>query len=213
MFKWVDRTWVYDVLEPAALPIAATLDIRAVLESLPQAQADTIAFSNGLLADGTLATVTGWRFETGTSPPQYTKNDSAHKWGGGPAGTAGGEVKYWFDPGSQWNDGERASFSNAFQLWSNLANISFTLVAARDDADLMLFRYGTPDYPTEFRGRPLSPQEDGAYAEEFNAAGTPGDVVIPTTMGGADLDRDRGNLRQPGLLHRQWRLRPAYRRA
>lgn len=182
MYRLINGVWTALSSSEATLPgdlfLPVTTPVPAILATLPEAQANTVAFSNGITTDGRLATITGWRHTREPGPPQYDNVGSAHKWNGGKAGTSGGVVTYAFDPASNWTTGEQSSFSNAFQLWSNYTNISLAETQDTTAAGILLFRYKSSDYPQD-----LGPQGDGAYAISLYDTGMPGDTTIPTTTG------------------------------
>jgi serralysin len=72
------------------------------MSGLTSTERATIAFETGLDPNGTLNSVNGWRWD-GNTPAGYGSYGSAHKWAGGAAGTSGGTVTYYFDPGSNWS--------------------------------------------------------------------------------------------------------------
>ena len=133
-----------------------------------------ISFFDGLAANGTLDAVNfdGW---TGRVPPAY--NDfygSAHKWGGGTAGTAGGTVAYAFDPGSNWSAAEQSTFRAAMAVWSDEADISFVQASSPAQAQLSFYRYGTDTAPASVR---LT--AGGTYTVANYDTGTVGSPEVP----------------------------------
>jgi serralysin len=140
-----------------------------------QTQLDTIAFITGIDAAGALNAVNGWRWD-GNNPATYNGSESAHKWGGGVAGTPGGTVSYYFDAGSNWSTAEMGSFTASLTLWSDLTNIQFVQTTDANTADIALFRYGSTT--------PGTALDNGAYAQASHIDGQPGDTVIPTTTKG-----------------------------
>jgi hypothetical protein len=97
---------------------------------------DEVAYISGLNANGSLATTSYGAYDTG-SP-------TAVKWfatpGDNVAGTAGGTVHYYFDPGSNWTASEKQVFTDGLALWSAIANISFTLTTDFTAADVDFLR-------------------------------------------------------------------------
>jgi len=182
LYRLINGVWVTvppgdepapgDLVSPSIVPVAD------VIASLPGSQTATIAFSNGITQDGSLAEITGWRHTREPGPPRYDNSGSAHKWNGGKAGTPGGIVTYAFDPEANWTAGEQDSFSNAFQLWSNYANISIQTTSNTSDAGILLFRYKSSTYPPE-----LGPQGEGAYSIGLYDKGSPGDATLPPIDG------------------------------
>jgi serralysin len=111
----------------------------------------TIAFSTGLSTSGTLSAMNGWTW-AGTNPATYGGNgQSAHKWEGGFAGTSGGTVSYYFDPGSNFSAGVEAMYVSALTLWSDEANIDFVQTMNPNQAQLSfyLFNSSTPNVPLD----------------------------------------------------------------
>ena len=114
----------------------------------------TVAFTTGVGPDGKLNTVNFWRWDR-NDPPTYTNNDiSAHKWAGGAAGSAGGNVTYCFDAGSEWTGAEEGIFRSALSLWSAVANITFTEASTPATAKVVFYRYGTDTTPPGPDARP-----------------------------------------------------------
>jgi hypothetical protein len=89
-----------------------------------------IQYISGLDINGKVATGSfgAW---AGDTPPNYsTAFSDAAKWGNATAGTAGGAISYFFDPASNWTATEKAAFTSVLDLWSAVANISFSLSAS-----------------------------------------------------------------------------------
>ena len=136
-----------------------------------------IAFMTGLSATGTLTTLNGWTYNGGLAA-QYSDNysisaGSAHKWGGGAAGTPG-SLTYYFDPASGFTIGQIAMYQAAMQLWTDEANVTFTQVTSAAQADMQLYLYGSTT--------PSVPLDHGAYASPIYTAGTPGATTLPATQ-------------------------------
>src|SRR5277367_4089526 len=117
-------------------------------DNLGSNQAGTVAFITGLSVNGALNTINGWAW-TGGYPAVYGNNGSAHKWAGGLAGTSGGTVTYYFDPGSNFSPAIEQTYISALTLWSDEANVSFipTTNASKADLSFYLFNTSTPNLP------------------------------------------------------------------
>lgn len=69
-------------------------------QALSQDELNVVAFEDGLNANGAVPADSFATWNT-DNPATYTPGrGSAFKWGGGVAGTTGGTVRYYFDPGS-----------------------------------------------------------------------------------------------------------------
>ncbi len=149
------------------------------MSGLTSDQLATIAFETGLDANGKLNSVNGWRWNDDI-PATYGKDDgdggSAHKWGGGAAGTSGGTVNYYFDSGSKWSTAEQGIFTSTMALWSAEANITCTQVSTPAAATLVFYRYGTTTTP---QGVKL--EKGSAYSLASYDTGKPGDTTLPAT--------------------------------
>lgn len=134
-------------------------------------QLSEIGFLNGLDLTGALA-YRSFQDWNGQDPAGYNPSlGSAHKWGGGTAGTTGGTVIYAFDPGSNWSTAEQATLKGAMALWSDEANITFVQASSPAQASLAFYRYGTTDAPVAL--------QSGTYTVDSNPTGTPGSAFIP----------------------------------
>jgi hypothetical protein len=147
------------------------------MSNLPAAlnatQLAELGFMDGLDANGLLDTVEFLDWNAGTVPATYNPADgSAHKWGGGAAGTPGGTVYYAFDPGSHWTAAEQSTFLAGMAVWSDEANIHFAPAASSAQTTLEFYRYGTTD-----AGFPLTPHS--SYTLPLSAVGSPGSATIP----------------------------------
>ena len=135
----------------------------------------TIAFLTGVDASGHLNTVTGWRWNEDT-PATYGNVGSAHKWGGGAAGTAGGTVSYYFDAGSNWSAAEQTAFKSALALWSAVANITFTMVDSAAAADTVFYRQSSTTSPLPAG---VTLEKAQTYLSATYTAGLPGATTLP----------------------------------
>jgi len=161
-------------------------------------QKSTIAFLNGLNEDGTLAT-TDFANWNGDTPATYGQGAAftgkAQKWqiGGDTStvavGTGGGTVNVYFDPGSNWTAAEKQSFLNGLTLWSDYADIKFSVVSTSAAANFTFYRYGTATVPS------TGPLQTGAYVSNQSSSATDtsmnlvtsGLMSIQTTGGWTDL--------------------------
>ncbi len=89
-----------------------------------------VTFITGVDDAGKVAPTTYYTYAE-DRPPTYNTTSEAIKWGDATPGTAGGTVKYWFDPAAGWSNTEKTVWDGAFAFWSGLANITFSLA---DDA-------------------------------------------------------------------------------
>lgn len=99
-----------------------------------------LAFISGVNANGTLPldAFSAWNSDT---PATYTGGyTNTAKWGASTAGTAGGTVLYYFDPGSHWTATEQAQLSAGLALWSDVANISFAQTTNASEAQVDFVR-------------------------------------------------------------------------
>ena len=93
-----------------------------------------MTFLTGVNTNGALA--------TGASSFWTNLGGTAHKWGAAEAGSTGGNVSYYFDPRSAFTATEKATFAKSFALWSAVANITFSEVAA--GAGVVSLQRGAP---------------------------------------------------------------------
>jgi len=101
--------------------------------------ASTVAFINGINANGTVAATSFWTWNDNT-PATYAGDSNAHKWGAATADTPGGTIDYYFTPGSDWTTTEKSVFTACLTLWSDIANIHFALTTDAADAQLTFTR-------------------------------------------------------------------------
>ena len=86
-----------------------------------------VTFITGVNADGTVSNTSYWG----------ARADTAHKWGATTAGT-GASITYTFDVASAFTDTEKQTFVTAMDMWSAVANVTFSL--GNDAADVKLVR-------------------------------------------------------------------------
>lgn len=102
-------------------------------------QSDEVTYISGVTPDGKIA-ATSYQAWNVDSPATYTTDTGSGKWGGGAAGTAGGTVKFYFDPSSNWTETEKSVYRDAFALYSAVANISFVEVGSAPAAGITITR-------------------------------------------------------------------------
>lgn len=142
----------------------------------------TVDFLTGVDASGRLNTVTGWRWAQDI-PATYTytgstSDGSAHKWGGGAAGTAGTD-SYYFDPGSNWSAAEQTAFKSAMALWSAVANITFTMVDTLAAANTVYYRQSSTTSPLP---KNVTLPKGQTHVGADYTAGAPGAASVPATQ-------------------------------
>ena len=89
-----------------------------------------VTFITGVYDDGLVANISYWGFGS----------DTAHKWGTPTAGT-GASITYTFDADSAFSDTEKQTFVTAMDMWSAVANVTFSL--GDSNADVKLVRGAT----------------------------------------------------------------------
>jgi len=105
-----------------------------------------VTFLTGVAPNGALATptfATWWRDYPATYHTDYSW---AGKWGTqsgdtSVAGTGGGTVKYYFDPGVSWNSLDstaQAAIKDCFAFWSAVANIKFVQTTSAASAQITI---------------------------------------------------------------------------
>ncbi|MFO1158771.1 MAG: M10 family metallopeptidase C-terminal domain-containing protein [Reyranellaceae bacterium] len=104
-----------------------------------------VAFLSGVTKANTTAGTSYYtmefnQFGTLIVPAQYGNTSYAIKWGDTKPGTAGGNVTYWFDPAAQWSDVEQSVWAGAFDLWSAVADITFSKATDAASANITLQR-------------------------------------------------------------------------
>ena len=115
-------------------------------------------------------------------PAQYGNTSYALKWGDTKPGTPGGNITYWFDPAAQWSDVEESVWAGAFNLWSAVANITFSEAADAASANITLKRL----------------PGQGAHANTGNIGGVQVDSptinAIPTSGAYITIDTNEGTF-------------------
>ncbi len=142
----------------------------------------TVGFLTGVDASGRLNTLTYWRWAQDI-PATYTysglaSDGSAHKWGGGAAGTAG-TVRYYFDPGSNWSAAEQTAFKSAMALWSAVANVTFTRVDTLAAANTVYYRQSSTTSPLPPN---VTLTKGMTFVDSDYTAGAPGATSLPATQ-------------------------------
>lgn len=134
--------------------------ITTTIASLPAAQQYAIAYISGLDLNGQqIGNSYGSLTKESTSlsdPATYSGTGSAKKWGTATSFTSA-TVTYSYDTGSNWTTDEKRTFAAALQLWSNIANISFTEVTPTSSPQEVFYRFGSSTWPTG-----EGPQPEGA---------------------------------------------------
>lgn len=90
------------------------------------AQEQEVTFISGVTAQGADAVQSFWTWNR-DSPATYGSNNGEAKWGPAQAGS-GAEVTVSFDTASNWTATEKAGFVASMHLWSEVANVRFTVV-------------------------------------------------------------------------------------
>ena len=72
-------------------------------------------------------------------PPGYNPQSNATKWGNSTPGT-GATVSYFFTTASGWTSEEKAAWRGGMELWSAVANITFTEAASDNAANFKITR-------------------------------------------------------------------------
>jgi serralysin len=155
----------------------------------------TISFENGLDASNNLVT-TDFANWNGDIPATYGSaanlTGRAAKWQIGgttatvAAGVAGGTVAVYFDPGSSWTSAEKQSFVNGLTLWSDYANISFSVVNSAASAQFRFYRTSSTSPPPGGLGSGSYTSTGYSYASESSlglmksSAASPAYMVIDT---------------------------------
>jgi serralysin len=150
-----------------------------------------ITFISGVAANATVAAISYGTWSAATPPAIYSPTLSdATKWGDttlSPSGTPGGEVSYWFDAASDWNEVEESMWLSAMNLWSAEVNITFVAAEDADSADFALYRQ--PHQPDTQDGTYASfPNRDPSTIGN-NVESPPGDGAF-ITIGDDTVDLD-----------------------
>ena len=169
---------------------------------MPVSLNDEVTFISTVNPDGTLA-LTSFDAWNGATPAGYSAGFiNAKKWGGITAGTSGGTVYYYFDPASNWNSTEQNFLAAGLALWSDIANISFTLTANPAQAQINFTRGSSGTAGTSTSGADTSPggtagRTGGAYFLHMTSATISIDTNVATfgpidgnfaTYGGFPID-------------------------
>ena len=145
------------------------------MATINSGQNQEVTYISGVTSGGTVAAESFWTWSY-DSPPTYTNNFQS-KWGAGTAGTPG-TVRYAFEATSNWTTTEKAAFVSVMDLWSAVANVSFSEVAEA----------------TAFDSGVVIKRNDAGTASgggEFYIRGTIGTTTLGrTTSGGISIDAD-----------------------
>ncbi len=132
------------VAQPAFVPMVQ--GHGAAAQPMPLAgpgsfvQSDEVAFIAGVYDDGTLPlyAFSAWNND---NPATYTGGfTNSEKWGAQTSQTAGGTIKYYFTPSSNWSSTEQQMLAAGLSLWSDVANISFTQTSFSNQAQIVFTR-------------------------------------------------------------------------
>ena len=94
------------------------------MASINATQAGEVTYISGVTPQGTVAAQSFWAWND-DSPATYGPDTVEAKWGPSTAGT-GATITYAFDPASNWTAVEKAAFVSTMDLWSAVANVTFT---------------------------------------------------------------------------------------
>lgn len=118
---WSDSAFIANMSASTA-DLAFASSVQGVALGPTVGGLSMVEFLTGLNAAGTLDTTDpnfwNWR---GNNPATYTSSGFAHDW------LPGSTVTYWFNTSSNWTVSEEASFTDALNLWSAIANVHFVL--------------------------------------------------------------------------------------
>jgi len=101
--------------------------------------AQETAFISGIDASGKTVATSYWTWNS-DNPASYATRSDDHKWGSATSHTAGGTVTYYFDTASSWTATEKAQMTACITLWSDIANINFSLTSNAAAADITFHR-------------------------------------------------------------------------
>lgn len=141
---------------------AGQTDDFVLLGKKGPSMADEVAFINGVKADGTITSDSYWG----------SVGKTAYKWGGDQAGSAGGTVKYYFDPASNWTAQEKTTWLKGFSMWAGVADIKFEETSSLTAANVSLRRGN----------------DGGAYTSLSTSRGSGEDLGHPTARGLISID-------------------------
>jgi len=138
---------------------------------------DEVAFISNVKANKTLALYSfdAWNND---QPATYTGGYTlGMKWGGTTAGTAGGTVRYYFDPASHWTAVEKQWLTAGLALWSAVTNISFAATTIATQAQISFTR-----------GSDGGASTDPNYTGGADAGLTGGTVLFRMTTAAISID-------------------------
>ena len=151
----------------------------------PSAVDGEVTFISGISSTGAVAPVSYNAWNTDTNPADYSGNYSnVTKWNASGAGesapgTAGGTVKFYFDPGSNWTATEKADLQAGLALWSAEANVSFLETTTPSQANFTFKRGTDGGAATNFGVNNLAQYGDTTIPEESKVT-----ISIDTKVGG-----------------------------
>ncbi|HEY1629754.1 MAG TPA: M10 family metallopeptidase C-terminal domain-containing protein [Rhizomicrobium sp.] len=108
-------------------------------QSTSPTMAQETAFISGIDASGKTVATSFWTWNN-NNPASYAVRSDDHKWGSSTSHTAGGTVTYYFDTASSWTATEKAQMTACLTLWSDIANINFSLTSVAAGADITFHR-------------------------------------------------------------------------
>ena len=130
--------------------------------------ADEVEYVSGLTAGGVVSalTFTTWNSD---NPATYNPDTSTvFKFGNATAGTASGNVTYYFDPASNWTTTEKDAFVSGMTIWTWVANVTFVETSNQAAAKFTIRR---------------DPAEEAGYAT-LNGSSDIGSSTLDTTPTG-----------------------------
>lgn len=97
------------------------------MASINAIQGLEVTYLTGITAQGVIAAENFWTWNS-DFPATYGPDNFVSKWGPSQAGSPG-QIGYAFEPASNWTITEKAAFTASMDLWSAIANVSFTELA------------------------------------------------------------------------------------
>jgi hypothetical protein len=128
-----------DSMPQAHLYLAPMGGGTGTLTDTTPSMASETAYISGIDASGHVVGTSFWSWNN-DNPATYAARSDVHKWGSSAPGTTGGTVNFYFDPASNWTATEKAQMTACINLWSDLANIHFSLTANAASADITFER-------------------------------------------------------------------------
>ncbi len=140
-------------------------------------QDSEVSFITGVTAAGAVAATSFWTWND-NEPATYSNTSYEAKWGGQTMG-AGASITFSFDAASNWTATEKNAFIATMDLWSDVANVTFTQVGAASGAEFVISRSsdGTAEggvtsfYPGAVGGSQLGTAVSGEIKIDTSVAG------------------------------------------